>query len=90
MQIPQQPGVAHPAPKANQPKKKVRGAALRALTLCSEMGISVAACLFVGVFLGKYLDRLLGTSPWLLLLLSLLGMIAAFRTMFALAKRGFK
>jgi len=73
-----------------EPEKETRGTALRALAFCSEMGLSVAACLFVGVFLGKYLDRLLSTSPWLLLLFSLLGLAAAFRTIVTLAKKGFK
>jgi len=84
MHNPQQPGAAYPAPE-----KKGR-AALRALTLCSELGISVAGCLFTGVLLGRWLDRLLDTPPWLLLLFSLLGLAAAFRTMLALAKKGFR
>ena len=71
-------------------KKRPRGAAMRALSLCSELAVSVAACLFTGVFLGKYLDRLLDTSPWLLLVFSLLGAAAAIRTLFVLAKKGMR
>lgn len=71
-------------------KNRPRGAAMRALSLCSELAISVAACLFVGVFLGRYLDRLLDTSPWLLLVFSLLGAAAAIRVLFALAKKGMR
>ena len=71
-----------------EPKKRTRGAALRALSLCSELAVSVAACLFVGVLLGKYLDHLLDTSPWLLLAFSLLGAAAAIRALFVLAKKG--
>ncbi|NLN53511.1 MAG: hypothetical protein GX150_04315, partial [Firmicutes bacterium] len=33
----------------------------------------MAATIFVGVLLGRFLDSLLGTSPWLLLIFSLLG-----------------
>ena len=69
-------------------KKRPRAAAMRALSLCSELGISVAACVFLGVFLGKGLDRLLGASPWLLLACSLLGAAAALRTLVVLAKKG--
>lgn len=71
-------------------EKKPRDAAMHALSLCSEIGISAAACVFLGVFLGKGLDRLLGCSPWLLLACSLLGMAAALRTLFVLAKRGMR
>ena len=71
-------------------EKKPRGAAMRAVSLCSEIGISAAACVFLGVFLGKGLDRLLGCSPWLLLACSLLGMAAALRTIFVLAKKGMR
>ena len=44
----------------------------------SQAGVSVIACLFIGVFLGKFLDERLHTSPWLLLTLSLLGAASAF------------
>ena len=71
-------------------KKRPRGAGMRALSLCSEIGISVTACVFLGVFLGKALDRLLGTPPWLLLAFSLLGAAAALRTMVILAKKGMR
>ncbi len=35
----------------------------------------------IGVFLGRFLDKLLGTSPWLLLLFSLLGVGATFKAL---------
>jgi len=73
-----------------EPEKQTRSTTLRALAFCSEMGVLVAACLFVGVFLGKYLDRWLDTSPWLLLLFSLLGMAAALRSIILLVKKGIK
>ena len=71
-------------------KTRARGAALRALSLCSELAVSAAACVFLGVFLGKTLDRLLGTAPWLLLAFSLLGAAAALRAMVVLAKKGIR
>ena len=52
---------------------------LQALAFLSQIGISIAACLVVGIFLGRFLDNLLGTSPWLLLVCSLLGVGAAFK-----------
>jgi len=51
------------------------------------MGVSIASCVGLGVFLGWLLDRWLGTSPWLILVFSLLGVAAAFKTMFELFKK---
>ena len=61
--------------------------ALQGFAVYSQIGFTIAACVIVGVLLGKFLDRLLGTSPWLLLVFALLGMAAAFWTLFRLAKR---
>jgi ATP synthase protein I len=47
----------------------------------------MAACVLIGVFLGRFLDGLLGTSPWLLLLCSLLGVGAALKAVFELGAR---
>jgi ATP synthase protein I len=60
---------------------------LRALSFFSQVGIIMAACVFVGVFLGRFLDGLLGTSPWLLLVFSFLGAAAAFKSLFDLASK---
>ncbi|NLJ57354.1 MAG: AtpZ/AtpI family protein [Tissierellia bacterium] len=42
----------------------------------------MAASILVGVLLGKYLDGLLGTRPWLLLIFSLLGVGASIKVLF--------
>ena len=55
---------------------------IKALSLLSQIGLTVAACILVGVFLGRFLDGLLGTSPWLLILFSFLGVGAAFKSLF--------
>ena len=47
----------------------------------SQVGVTMAATILVGVLLGKYLDRWLGTEPWLLLICSLLGLGAAIRSL---------
>jgi ATP synthase protein I len=52
-----------------------------------QIGISIIACLAVGIFFGWLLDRWLGTSPWLLLIFSFLGVIAAFKSIFDFAKK---
>ena len=68
-------------------KKKRRGDTMRALAYFSQIGITLFACVLIGVFLGRFLDRILGTSPWLLLVFSLLGVVAAFREIFRLLKK---
>jgi ATP synthase protein I len=69
-------------------KKKQRSEIMRALSLMSQIGITIIICVAVGVLLGKFLDNLLGTSPWLLLVFTLFGSGAAFKSIFDIAKRG--
>jgi F0F1-type ATP synthase assembly protein I len=51
------------------------------------MGFVLAALTILGWLLGRYLDEKLGTSPWLSLVGSLLGMSAGFFEVIVLAKR---
>ena len=70
--------------KDEQPKNSET---LRALSYFSQIGVTMAATILVGVLLGKYLDGLLGTTPWLLLIFSLLGVGAAIKTLFDIPKK---
>jgi len=67
--------------------KEQRDKVFHALSFLSQAGITMAACVLIGVFLGRTLDRLLGTAPGLLLVFSLLGVGAAFKTLFNMAKK---
>jgi len=67
--------------------KKQRDELLQAFSAFTQIGFTIAACVIIGVVIGKFLDDFFGTSPWLLLLFSLLGMAASFKTMFDVAKR---
>lgn len=60
---------------------------IRALALFTQLGLSMASCVFVGVMLGKLLDGWLGTSPVFLILLSLTGGAAAFKVMYDIVIR---
>ena len=60
---------------------------VRGLSLLSQIGISIVTCILIGIFLGRFLDQFFGTSPWLLLIFSLLGTGAAFRYIYDLFKR---
>lgn len=57
---------------------------LRALGQFTQLGISMAVCVLIGVLAGKYLDQLLNTSPWLLILGCVIGAAAAFKVMYDL------
>lgn len=66
--------------KGVNPKKS--RSPLRDLASFSQIGVTMAVSVVVGVFLGKYLDSLFGTKPLFLLIFSLLGVGAAIKTLF--------
>lgn len=66
----------------NGDKKPKNIETMRALVYFSQIGVSMAASILVGVLLGKYLDSFFGTTPWLLLIFSLLGAGAAIKVLF--------
>ena len=57
--------------------------ALNASSVGLELGVSVA----VGLLAGYYMDRWLGTEPWLMLLWLVLGLVAGFRGVFRAVAR---
>jgi ATP synthase protein I len=68
-------------------KRKRRNELIKGLSLISQIAFSIIACIVIGIFLGSFLDRWLGTSPWLLLVFSLLGTGAAFKSLYDLSKK---
>lgn len=60
---------------------------VRAFSLLTQIGITIVACIGVGIFLGWVLDNWLGTSPWLMLVCTVLGIAAAFKSIFEFAKK---
>lgn len=70
----------------NKDKRPKNSETLRALAHFSQIGVTMAASVLVGVLLGKNLDSLLGTAPWLLLIFSLLGVGAAIKVVFNFPK----
>lgn len=69
----------------HQDKKKMRtnnNQTVKAIANFSQVGVTMAASVLVGVFLGKFLDNFFHTSPWLLLLFSLFGVGAAIKSLF--------
>jgi ATP synthase protein I len=52
----------------------------------SAVGLEMGFCVAIGVLIGYYLDRYFHTAPWLTLIFLLLGVVAAFRSLFSLMK----
>jgi len=59
----------------------------RALGMLSQVGISIIACVAVGLGIGWFLDRLLNTTPWLMLVFTIFGIVAAIKSIFEFAKK---
>ena len=67
--------------------KSVNNGFAKAFALLAQMGVTIAVCITLSIVIGYYLDRFLGTSPWLLLLFIIFGIIAALKSIFDFAKK---
>ena len=59
----------------------------RTLGFLSSVGISMVVATFIGLAMGYYLDKWLGTEPWLTLVFLVIGIISGFRNIFILTSR---
>jgi len=59
----------------------------RAMAMMTQIAFTVIGCIFAGVFLGRFLDNWLDTSPWLLIIFLLLGCLASFKGIIDVAKK---
>jgi len=57
---------------------------MHGLSILTSLGITMAACILVGLWIGKVLDNLMGTSPWMLLIFMMFGILAAIKSMFGI------
>jgi ATP synthase protein I len=55
---------------------------LRELAYYSSLGFSVALSIFIGLAIGLYLDKWLGTRPWFMFVFLGFGIAAGFRNMY--------
>ena len=53
----------------------------------SMVGLNLVSATFVGLFLGWWLDKWLGTKPWLLLAFLVFGIVAGFRNVMQEVKK---
>ena len=58
----------------------------RAVGLVSVIGADLAVCVVGGVFLGRYIDRLLSSSPWFLLVGLLVGLAVGIYSVYRLVR----
>ena len=58
----------------------------RAASLAS-VGLEMGVAVFVGFWIGQFLDKELGTTPWLMILFLLFGVAAAFKAIIRTAKQ---
>lgn len=63
---------------------------IKSLGFLSGVGISLVAATFIGLAMGFYLDRWLGTSPWFTLIFLGFGIVSGFRNVYILTERELK
>jgi ATP synthase protein I len=63
---------------------------MKSLSFLSSIGISMVAASFIGLFIGIYLDKWLETSPWMTLIWLGIGIVAGFRNIFIMTRRGIR
>jgi ATP synthase protein I len=59
----------------------------KAALIVASVGIEMAAAILIGYLIGSYLDRLLGTEPWLFYIFLIIGVLAGFKGLWRTAKR---
>lgn len=47
-----------------------------------SLGLTLFVCIFVGVLIGRVMDEFLATSPWGIILFSLLGTVSGFWSLY--------
>jgi ATP synthase protein I len=50
------------------------------LSTAGTIGLNLVSSTFIGLAMGWFLDKWLGTKPWLLLVMLLFGIVAGFRS----------
>lgn len=59
---------------------------LKALAMLTQIGVTMIVAIGLGLFVGRFLDQKMNTSPIFLLSLSLLGIIVGFRNVYHITK----
>ena len=70
--------------------KENKGDLLRTLGVVSSMGISFVLAIFIGVLIGRYLDKWFGTAPLFFFIFLFFGIAAGFRNLYIITNRVIK
>ena len=60
---------------------------IRTLGYLSTVGLSMAFAIGLGAGIGYWLDKKLGTDPWLFFVFLVFGIVAAFRNLYIMYKK---
>ncbi|UCB50332.1 MAG: AtpZ/AtpI family protein [Deltaproteobacteria bacterium] len=63
---------------------------IKSLYYLSTVGLSMALAIAIGAGIGYYVDKWLGTSPWMFFVFLGCGIAAAFRNLYIMYKKGKK
>jgi ATP synthase protein I len=74
-------------PEGEKKKRSFGLSEARLIAMVSSIGLAMVLSVFFGVALGYYLDKWLGTKPWLFLAGLLVGIIAAFNNLIIMTRR---
>ncbi len=69
---------------------KPRRPDLRRLSELASLGLILPSSIAVGLFIGYFLDRWLGTAPWLLLSFTVLGIVSGLLSLLRALKKEMK
>ncbi len=68
--------------------KKETGRTIRELGYFASLGMSVALSIFIGLFIGRWLDKKFGTDPVIMFIGLAFGIAAGFSNIIRAGKRG--
>ncbi len=52
------------------------------IVIAGSLGLTLFVCIFIGVFLGRMIDDFFATSPWGIIIFSLLGTVSGFWSLY--------
>lgn len=73
-----------------KPNKNNKNSIAKALSIYTQLSVTMAACIVIGFFIGKLLDSLFGTEPIFLFIFIIVGIVAAIKSMYSMVMNQFK
>lgn len=71
----------------NREQRRRTAASVRRIADASSLGLGFPIAIAIGYFVGHWLDGVCSTSPWLMIVFSLCGIVAGFVNAFRIALR---